>query len=58
MHEILDGWGTGNVCVGNVARVDGPGHGFATTNTTGNIVRCGNEVSGAAAGFADVDCVD
>ena len=25
MHEILDGWGTGNVFVGNVARVDGPG---------------------------------
>lgn len=57
MHEILDGWGTGNVFVANVARVDGPGHGFAATNTEGNVVRCDNEVTGAGSGFADVDCV-
>ena len=57
MHEILAGWGTGNEFTANVARVDGPGFGFATTNSDGNTIRCDNTVSGAGAGFADVDCV-
>ena len=41
---------------GNTADVDGPGYGVATTNTDGNVVRCDNEVTGAAEGFADIDC--
>ena len=40
------------------ADVDGPGYGFATTNTDGQRRRCDNEVSGAGEGFADVECVE
>lgn len=56
MHEILDGWGTANVFRDNVARLNGPGYGFAATNTDGNIISCANEVTDAGEGFADVDC--
>ena len=57
MHEILDGWGTGNVFTatspGRRTRLR-----LRHDEHDGNIVRCDNEVSGAGAGFADVDCVD
>ena len=56
MHEILDGWSTANVFRDNVARVNGPGHGFAATNSDGNIISCDNEVTAAEEGFADVEC--
>jgi hypothetical protein len=56
MHHILDGWGTGNVFRDNTATVNGKGHGFAVTNTSGNVISCDNRVAGATAGFADVDC--
>jgi hypothetical protein len=58
VHEIRDGWGQGNVFRSNVADVDGEGFGIATTNARdlGNVVACNNEISGAGAGFADVDC--
>ncbi len=56
MHEIVEGWATANVFRDNVARVHGPGHGFAATNTEGNIISCDNEVFDAADGFADVEC--
>ena len=56
MHEILDGWATANVFRDNVARVNGPGHGFASTNSDGNIISCDNEVTDAGEGFADVEC--
>jgi hypothetical protein len=38
------------------ARVHRRGHGFAVTNTAGNIVSRDNEVVDAADGFADVEC--
>jgi hypothetical protein len=56
MHEILEGWGTGNIFRGNTAQVNGPGYGFAATNTEGNIIGCDNQVSGADSGDADIDC--
>ncbi len=56
-HEILDGWGTDNVFRDNTATVDGSGFGFSLTPVLGNTVECGNTVSGADEGFANVDCV-
>jgi len=55
-HEILDGWGTGNVFRGNTAEVNGPGFGFSLTPVNDNKVSCDNKVSGAAEGFANIDC--
>ena len=58
-HVHLDGWGNNNVFEGNVATVNGPGHGFwIDGDATGNVVRCDNQVSAADAGFANVECVD
>lgn len=57
VHEILDGWGTGNVFAQNTAQVDGPGFGFSIHgDEDGNSVRCDNQVTDADAGFANVDC--
>ena len=58
MHEIVEGWGTGNVFTGNTADVNGPGLGFAATNTDGNVIRCDNDVTNADGGFSDQDCVE
>jgi hypothetical protein len=55
-HEILDGWGTGNVFRGNTAEVNGPGFGFSLTPVNDNKVSCDNKVRGAAEGFANIDC--
>ena len=58
MHEIVEGWGTGNVFRGNTAEVNGPGFGFAATNTDGNVIGCDNYVTAADEGFSDQDCVE
>ncbi|MFD8811505.1 nitrous oxide reductase family maturation protein NosD [Streptomyces sp. NPDC059627] len=55
-HQILDGWGTGNVFQGNTAQVDGPGYGFHFAPVENNKVTCDNKVSDAAKGLANVDC--
>jgi len=55
-HEIVDGWGTGNRFAGNVARVDGPGYGYALTPVRGNTIACTNTASGAAKGLSNVSC--
>ncbi|SFD16711.1 right-handed parallel beta-helix repeat-containing protein [Streptomyces aidingensis] len=55
-HQVVDGWGTGNMFRGNTAHVNGPGHGFSLTPVEDNKVTCDNEVSGAAEGLANVDC--
>ncbi|HEY5832681.1 right-handed parallel beta-helix repeat-containing protein [Streptomyces sp.] len=54
-HQILDGWGTGNIFKGNTAQVDGPGWGFHLTSD-GNTVACDNKVTGAAQGQANINC--
>ena len=56
MHQILEGWGASNEFARNTATVNGPGYGFAVTNTEANVVRCDNVVTDAAAGFADIEC--
>jgi hypothetical protein len=55
-HEIREGWGRGNVFRGNTAEVNGPGFGFRLTPVNDNRVGCDNKVTGAAEGFANVDC--
>jgi hypothetical protein len=55
-HQIVDGWGTGNVFRSNVAAVNGPGFAFHFTPALANVVRCDNTVSGAAMGLANISC--
>jgi hypothetical protein len=55
-HQIVQGWGTGNVFSGNHSAVDGPGYGIHLTNRTGNIVECDNTATGAGAGTSNVAC--
>ncbi|MER5529519.1 right-handed parallel beta-helix repeat-containing protein [Streptomyces sp. NPDC002677] len=55
-HQILDGWGTGNVFQGNTAQVDGPGYGFHLAPVENNKVACDNKVSDAAKGLANTAC--
>lgn len=54
-HQVVDGWGIGNVFVANRAEVNGPGWAFRMT-TDGNRVTCDNEAVGAAKGLANIDC--
>ena len=55
-HQILDGWGTGNVFRANHANVDGPGYGINVTNKAGNTVYCDNTATGAGAGMTNLSC--
>lgn len=54
-HQVVDGWGVGNVFVANRAEVNGPGWAFRLTSG-GNRVTCDNQAVGAAKGLANVDC--
>ncbi|MGH9187274.1 MAG: hypothetical protein ACRD0U_15890 [Acidimicrobiales bacterium] len=57
VHEILEGWGTGNVFEHNVADVNGAGYGFYVHGEMdSNRIACNNEVTGAAKGAANVAC--
>ncbi|MFE6257403.1 nitrous oxide reductase family maturation protein NosD [Agromyces sp. NPDC057865] len=55
-HEILDGWGTGNVFRHNTAKMSGSGVGFALEPERDNVVACDNTVSGGEAELSNVDC--
>lgn len=55
-HQILNGWGTGNVFEDNHSAVGGPGYGIHVTNHEGNTVRCDNTASGAGSGNSNVTC--
>jgi nitrous oxidase accessory protein NosD len=55
-HEIFAGWGTANQFWGNLARVNGPGFGFALTPELENTVACDNVAEGAESGLANVEC--
>lgn len=57
VHVAVAGWGSDNVFAGNVASVNGPGYGFTIASSAqGNVVKCDNQVTGAAAGYANVPC--
>jgi hypothetical protein len=55
-HQIVDGWGTGNVFRDNTAAVNGPGYAFHLTPIAQNVVSCGNRFSGAAQGLTNATC--
>jgi hypothetical protein len=56
-HQVVDGWGRGNVFRANTAVVNGPGWGFnLAPASNGNTVSCDNKVTGAAKGPATVAC--
>jgi hypothetical protein len=54
-HEILDGWGTGNVFRNNTAQLSGSGLGFSLKPERDNVVECNNRISGDAA-LSNVSC--
>ncbi|WP_430868911.1 right-handed parallel beta-helix repeat-containing protein [Demequina aurantiaca] len=56
-HEILEGWGAGNVFRDNVADVGGPGYGISLTPSLDNVVACSNIVTNAAEGYSNVACI-
>lgn len=55
-HEIVDGWGTGNVFRNNTAEVNGPGFGYALTPVRGNVVECSNKATQAGKGLTNEPC--
>ena len=55
-HEIVDGWGTGNVFRNNTAEVNGPGFGYSLTPVRGNVVECSNSASQAGKGVSNEPC--
>lgn len=59
-HEILDGWGTGNIFVANsaddVATDDPEGVGFGFRPVVGNVLTCDNTVTGAE--LSTTECLD
>ncbi len=57
-HEILDGWGTGNVFRENTAEVNGPGFGYSLKPVRNNVVECSNTASHAEQGLANLPCTD
>ncbi|MBM7505803.1 nitrous oxide reductase family maturation protein NosD [Agromyces aurantiacus] len=57
-HEILDGWGTGNVFRSNTADLGADGLGFSLKPERDNVVTCDNTVSGSGAELSNVECRD
>ena len=55
-HEIVDGWGTGNVFRANTAEVNGPGLGYSLKPARENVVECSNSASKAGQGLSNVPC--
>ncbi|GAA3243369.1 right-handed parallel beta-helix repeat-containing protein [Actinocorallia longicatena] len=56
-HQILDGWGTGNIFRNNTLDLKGgSGWGFHFAPINGNTVSCDNKVSGAAKGLTNSKC--
>lgn len=55
-HEIVDGWGTGNVFRNNSADVNGPGFGYSLKPVLGNVVECSNRASQAGKGVSNEPC--
>lgn len=55
-HEIVDGWGTGNIFRENVAEVNGPGLGYSLKPVRDNVVECSNTASKAEQGLSNIPC--
>ena len=57
-HEILDGWGTGNIFRHNTAELVDGDHGFALTPSLDNVVECNNEVYDADKELTNTECTE
>jgi Right handed beta helix region len=57
-HQIVSGWGTGNVFINNTADVNASGYAFHLTPINQNIVSCANTFSGAEHGLTNTTCTD
>ncbi|MFF4649106.1 right-handed parallel beta-helix repeat-containing protein [Streptomyces sp. NPDC001380] len=55
-HQVVDGWGKGNVFKDNTAQVDGPGYGFNVQSPDSNTVACSNKATAAAKGLTNGTC--
>ena len=56
-HVIVSGWGNNNTFSENVANVLASGYGFwIDPSSSGNVVKCDNQVTNAASGFANRVC--
>jgi hypothetical protein len=55
-HQIIDGWGTDNSFVANVADVSGSGYGFHFAPAEQNRLACDNRAVSAARGLSNVTC--
>jgi hypothetical protein len=55
-HQILDGWGTGNLFEGNSGQLLASGFGFDFTPVVDNKMTCDNKIAGAGSGLANVAC--
>lgn len=55
-HEIVDGWGTGNVFSANRSDVDGSGYAINLTKKLTNVVTCDNSATDAGKGLSNADC--
>jgi len=55
-HEILDGWGTGNIFRSNTAQLQGAGIAISLTPKRDNVVECSNTVSGPGAEVSNATC--
>ncbi|MCZ2816898.1 NosD domain-containing protein [Modestobacter sp. VKM Ac-2984] len=60
VHEVVDGWGRGNVFTGNTGSVDGDGYMINVagprTIRENNRVSCDNDAGGADQGISNIDC--
>jgi hypothetical protein len=60
VHEVVDGWGQGNVFSGNTSTVDGSGYAIDVAGPRGlrdnTEVRCDNSVQGAGKGLSNITC--
>jgi hypothetical protein len=53
-HQVVDGWGTGNVFAGNTAHLGDQGVAFAFAPALKNVLRCDNTVTGGR--ISNVTC--
>lgn len=55
-YETYTGWGYNNTFSANVADVQSTGYGFRVEPGRGHVVRCDNQVTNAASGYANIPC--
>lgn len=57
VHQVYPGWGIGNVFIGNLAQVDGPGVGiYVQSSSLKTVVACSNKAVRASHGLSNQPC--